>query len=181
MSQYKSLGCLRRTMFTTRVNARRRRSATTKRSGKVTRTEAPFSLRLVPNVALQATRFVVASREADARSDSKESRLAILMRSWRSTGKHCFPRIVGNKEYDFCLECWKGLEEKLRGKGREMGPVEPQILLPDPRESKPGEDEEPQFPGEPPTIWARNLIQHRAARHIQLESGAALSVGRAAT
>jgi hypothetical protein len=64
------------------------------------------------------------------------------------------PKVIGDKEYDICLECWKALEEKLIGKGKEIRIAEPVILLPNPRESRQREDEEPQFPGEPPVIWA---------------------------
>ena len=68
--------------------------------------------------------------------------------------RDCTPKVIGDKEYDICLECWKALEEKLRRKGREIGTVEPLILLPDPRESRQREDEEPPFPGEPPIVWS---------------------------
>ena len=68
--------------------------------------------------------------------------------------RDCVPNVIGDKEYDICLECWKALGEKLKGKGKAIRIVEPVILLPDPRESRQREDEEPQFPGEPPIIWA---------------------------
>ena len=68
--------------------------------------------------------------------------------------RDCAPKIIGDKEYDICTECWKALEEKLKGKGKEIRIVEPVILLPDPRESRQREDEEPQSPGEPLIIWA---------------------------
>jgi hypothetical protein len=58
--------------------------------------------------------------------------------------------VIGDKEYDVCLECWKALEEKLKGKGKEIRIAEPVILLSDPRESRQREDEEPQFPGSLP-------------------------------
>ena len=66
--------------------------------------------------------------------------------------RDCVPKVIGDKEYDICPECWKALEEKLKGKGIRI--VKPVILLPDPRESKQRKDEEPQFPGEPPIIWS---------------------------
>jgi hypothetical protein len=68
--------------------------------------------------------------------------------------RDCVPKVIGDMEYDICLECWKALEEKLKGKGKEIRIVEPVILLPDPRESRQRENEEPQFPGEPPIIWS---------------------------
>ena len=69
--------------------------------------------------------------------------------------RDCVLKIIGDKEYDICLECWKALEEKLKGKGKEIRIGEPVILLPDPRESRQREDGEPEFPGGPPVIWAQ--------------------------
>jgi hypothetical protein len=68
--------------------------------------------------------------------------------------RDCAPKVIGDKEYDICLVCWKALEEKLKGKGKEIKIVEPVVLLPDPGEPRQKEDEEPQFPGEPPVIWS---------------------------
>jgi hypothetical protein len=48
--------------------------------------------------------------------------------------RDCAPKFIGDKEYDVCVECWKALGEKLKGKGKEIRIVEPLILLPDPRE-----------------------------------------------
>lgn len=68
--------------------------------------------------------------------------------------RDCVPNVIGEKEYDICLECWKALEEKLKGKGRETKTAEPLILLPNPQESTQKEDEEPQYPLQPPIIWS---------------------------
>jgi hypothetical protein len=71
--------------------------------------------------------------------------------------RDCVPKVIGDKEYDVCVECWKALKKKLKGKGKEIRIVEPLVLLPDPRELRQREDDEPeQFPGEPPVIWAGN-------------------------
>jgi hypothetical protein len=66
----------------------------------------------------------------------------------------CVPKIIGDREYEICMECWNGLEEKLKGKGKEIRIGEPVILLPDPRESRQREGEEQPFPGEPPIVWS---------------------------
>jgi hypothetical protein len=70
--------------------------------------------------------------------------------------RDCVPKVIGDKEYEICLACWKVLEEKLKGKGKEIRIAEPVILLPDPRESRQREGEEPPSPRETPIIWAEN-------------------------
>lgn len=65
--------------------------------------------------------------------------------------KECTPRQIEGKEYDICADCWKSLEEKLKGKGREKNQREmvflpPLNTEPEPPPTKPG-------PKEPPKIW----------------------------
>jgi len=67
--------------------------------------------------------------------------------------RDCLQKIIGDKEHDICQECWKALEEKLRGKGRETKFGEPLVLLPDTQEPRQKEGE-PEFPGEPPIVWS---------------------------
>ena len=62
--------------------------------------------------------------------------------------KDCSQKEIEGKEYDICSECWKPLEEKLRGKGRAKKEI---VFLP-PRERTERENDEP-APGEPPKIW----------------------------
>jgi ribosome-binding protein aMBF1 (putative translation factor) len=63
--------------------------------------------------------------------------------------KDCLQKEIEGKEYDICSECWKPLEQKLRGKGRAKKET---VLLP-PRERTKPEDEDTPAPGEPPKIW----------------------------
>jgi hypothetical protein len=63
--------------------------------------------------------------------------------------KDCLQKEIEGKEYDICSECWKPLEQKLRGKGRAKKEM---VLLPPPSERTELEDDEP-APGEPPKIW----------------------------
>ena len=63
--------------------------------------------------------------------------------------KDCLLKEIEGKEYDICSECWKPLEEKLRGKGR----VEKEIVFLPPTPDKQQEGEVKPEPGEPPKIW----------------------------
>jgi len=59
---------------------------------------------------------------------------------------------IEGKEYDICSQCWKPLEQRLRGKGRAKKEM---VFLPPPIEAKEREDEDTEpLPGEPPKIWA---------------------------
>ena len=45
--------------------------------------------------------------------------------------KDCLQKEIEGKEYDICPECWKPLEQKLRGKGRLRKEI---VFLPPPIE-----------------------------------------------
>ena len=63
--------------------------------------------------------------------------------------KECLPREIDGREFDICADCWRLLEEKLKGKGRVKKRRE-MVFLP-PREVP--EPEEPQTPPRlPPKI-----------------------------
>lgn len=64
--------------------------------------------------------------------------------------KQCFQREIEGKEYDICAECWKPLEQRLRGKGRVKKEIV--FLPPPPDKEKEDEDVKP-TPGGPPKIW----------------------------
>ena len=67
--------------------------------------------------------------------------------------KECLQKEIDGKEYDICSDCWDGLAEKLKGKGRVKKSREI-VLLPPPRVVTEREDDEPKpLPGEPPKIW----------------------------
>ncbi|MDA2930127.1 hypothetical protein MYX84_09305 [Acidobacteria bacterium AH-259-O06] len=67
--------------------------------------------------------------------------------------KQCLHKEIDGKEYDICPECWNGLEEKLRGKGRVRKHGEP-VYIPPGRADR--EEKEKPVPGEPPEIWYRS-------------------------
>jgi hypothetical protein len=65
--------------------------------------------------------------------------------------KDCLQREIEGTEYDICLECWKPIDQRLRGKGRVKKEI---VFLPPPGEAKPREDEDAKpAPGEQPKIW----------------------------
>jgi hypothetical protein len=67
--------------------------------------------------------------------------------------RDCAQRILEDKEYDICSECWKSLVEKLEGKGRSKKSSEI-IALPSPRvPDSPDEPKPSRFPGAPPTVY----------------------------
>ncbi len=65
--------------------------------------------------------------------------------------KNCEQKEIEGREHDICLECWKPLEEKLKGKGRKKAERE-FVLLP-PLTREPERQEPKPLPGEPPMIW----------------------------
>jgi hypothetical protein len=69
--------------------------------------------------------------------------------------KGCLQKEIEGKKYDICSECWKPLEQKLRGKGRAKKDI---VFLPPPSD-KEREDEEEPGPGEPPKIWGAIVDQ----------------------
>ena len=63
--------------------------------------------------------------------------------------RECLQKEIEGKEYDICADCWRRLEEKLKGKGRVKKTREIVFLPPPPdRETEvPGP-----VPGRPPKI-----------------------------
>ena len=70
--------------------------------------------------------------------------------------KDCSQKEIDGKEYDLCSECWDGLDQKLKGKGREKLPET--VLLP-PRTIKERQEKETELPpGGPPVIQGAALL-----------------------
>jgi len=63
--------------------------------------------------------------------------------------KECFQKEIDGREFDICADCWRPLEEKLRGKGRSKRKRE-MVFLPPPITPEPEEPKTP--PGLPPKI-----------------------------
>ena len=65
--------------------------------------------------------------------------------------RKCFPREIEGSEFDICGDCWRPLEEKLKGKGRVKRERE-MVVLP---QSTPASAEPRTPPGLPPKILGR--------------------------
>jgi hypothetical protein len=62
-------------------------------------------------------------------------------------------RLIEDKEYDVCSDCWTSLVQRLQGKGRPKRDNEI-ITLPQPRvPDSPDEPKPSRFPGAPPTVY----------------------------
>jgi ribosome-binding protein aMBF1 (putative translation factor) len=64
--------------------------------------------------------------------------------------KKCTQKEIDGKEFDLCMDCWRALEEKLRGKGR-VKKTRETVFLPPQTGGEPNEPETP--PGLPPKIF----------------------------
>jgi len=65
--------------------------------------------------------------------------------------KDCLPREIEGREFDICADCWRPLDEKLRGKGR-VKKTREMVLLPPRTGPEPEEPKTP--PGLPPKIFS---------------------------
>lgn len=63
--------------------------------------------------------------------------------------KECLPKEIEGREFDICKDCWRPIEEKLRGKGRARRKPEP-VFLP---QTQPEPVPPPPPPGLPPKIF----------------------------
>jgi len=63
--------------------------------------------------------------------------------------KECLQKDIDGREFDICADCWRPLEEKLKGKGRSKGKRD-MVFLPPPITPEPAEPKTP--PGLPPKI-----------------------------
>lgn len=67
--------------------------------------------------------------------------------------KECLQKEIEGREFNICVECWRPLEEKLKGKGRLKRKRETVFLPPRPVPER--EPEEPKSPpGLPPKIFS---------------------------
>jgi hypothetical protein len=68
--------------------------------------------------------------------------------------KECLQKESEEREYDICVDCWRPLEEKLKGKGRAKRKRSvvflPPQLTPEPEQPKPA-------PGLPPKIIGEQI------------------------
>jgi ribosome-binding protein aMBF1 (putative translation factor) len=64
--------------------------------------------------------------------------------------KECLQKEIDSKEFDVCVDCWRPIEEKLKGKGRRSKKKSEAVFLPPPPAPEPSEPKTP--PGMPPKI-----------------------------
>ena len=64
--------------------------------------------------------------------------------------KECVPKEIDGQEFDICGDCWRPLEEKLKGKGR-VRRARKMVFLPPPTLPEPEEPKTP--PRLPPKIF----------------------------
>ena len=67
--------------------------------------------------------------------------------------KECLQKEIDSREFDICADCWRPLEEKLKGKGR-VKKTREMIFLPPRTAPAPEREPEPKTPpGLPPKIF----------------------------
>ena len=70
--------------------------------------------------------------------------------------KECLPKQIDGREFDVCADCWRPLEEKLKGKGR-VKKTRETVFLP-PRVAP-----EPEVPKTPPGLPPKIIGQAERA------------------
>jgi len=77
-------------------------------------------------------------------------RLTVILCDLCGEEKECLPKEIDGREFDLCTDCWRALEEKLRGKGR-IKKTREIVFLPPQTVVEPEEPKTP--PGLPPKIF----------------------------
>jgi hypothetical protein len=77
----------------------------------------------------------------------------MILCDWCGDAKACLPKEIDDREFDICADCWRSIEEKLKGKGRSKRRRK-MVFLP-PRTAPEREPEEQKRPPGPPKIFGR--------------------------
>lgn len=85
----------------------------------------------------------------DVDSNCKEE--SVILCDFCGQSKECLQKEIDGREFDICADCWRPLEEKLKGKGRVKRKREVVLLPPTAPETHP--DQPKPAPGTPPKIW----------------------------
>lgn len=72
--------------------------------------------------------------------------------------KECFQREIEGREFDICADCWRPLEEKLKGKGRAKRKRQTVFLPPQLTPER-----EPEQPKPPPGLPPKIIAERRRA------------------
>jgi hypothetical protein len=75
--------------------------------------------------------------------------LSVILCDLCGQAKECLQKEMDGKEFDICADCWRPLEEKLKGKGR-VKKAREMVFLPPRVVVEPDEPKTP--PGLPPKI-----------------------------
>ena len=67
--------------------------------------------------------------------------------------KECLQKEIEGREYDICADCWRPLEEKLKGKGRVNKKTREIVFLPPPTTPDKAPEEPKPEPRRPPKIF----------------------------
>jgi hypothetical protein len=76
--------------------------------------------------------------------------------------KECSSRLIENREYDICAQCWEALAERLKGKGREKSSEI--VCLPPPTPIPALKDEPEQPPNLPKVFGVALNFENEPAR-----------------
>jgi len=76
----------------------------------------------------------------------------MILCDWCGRAKECLQKEINDREFDICADCWRPLEEKLKGKGR-VKKVREIVFLPPAVPEREPEAPKP-MPGQPPKIFS---------------------------
>ena len=77
----------------------------------------------------------------------------MILCDWCGQAKECLQKEIDGREFDICADCWRPIEEKLKGKGRPKRRRE-MVFLP-PQTAPEREPDDPKRPPGPPKIFGR--------------------------
>jgi ribosome-binding protein aMBF1 (putative translation factor) len=75
----------------------------------------------------------------------------MILCDWCGQAKECLQKEIDGKEFDLCADCWRPIEEKLKGRGRQKRRRQ-MVFLP-PQTAPEREPDEPKKPLGPPKIF----------------------------
>jgi ribosome-binding protein aMBF1 (putative translation factor) len=77
----------------------------------------------------------------------------MILCDWCGQAKECLQKEIDGREFDICADCWRPIEEKLKGKGRQKRRQD-MVFLP-PQTAPEREPDDPKRPPGPPKIFSR--------------------------
>jgi ribosome-binding protein aMBF1 (putative translation factor) len=77
----------------------------------------------------------------------------MILCDWCGQAKECLQKEIDGREFDICADCWRPIDEKLKGKGRSKRRRD--IVFLPPQTAPEREPDEPKRPPGPPKIFGR--------------------------